>query len=125
MNEPEIIAMARECGATGLKPHRKCLPDDPVVAFRMAPEQLARFAAAVAAKAPGIKTRGIDPPKPWYPDDSGEWEEGHPRDLPPHTEISDFLYAFERKNQEHVALPLACFVHNLTSVDIVAYKVVK
>ena len=78
---------------------------------------------------PGLRYRrhpdDIDPSKPWYPDDSGEWAEGHPRGLPPHTEISDFLYAFERKNQKHVALTRACFAHNLTSVAIVAYKVVK
>ena len=63
---------------------------------------------------------------PWYPDDSGEWVEGHPRDLPPETEVSGFMYLFERKNQKYTKPSGPRLARNLRTVDsIVAYKVVK
>lgn len=47
----EITGMARACGAKGLRPYSKRQESDPVVAFRLTPEQLVRLAALVAEKA--------------------------------------------------------------------------
>lgn len=50
MTKDEIIALAREAGANGLRPYSKRSADDPVTAFRLTPDQLVRLADQVAAK---------------------------------------------------------------------------
>lgn len=69
---------------------------------------------------------GPAPAALWYPDDSGEWVEGHPNTLPGKTVVSDFMYAFERENRNYTKPSTPCPAQNLRTVgSIVAYKVVK
>lgn len=73
----------------------------------------------------------IDPrkdpePTPWYPDDSGDWVEGHPRDLPPDTPVFAWLYVKERNGKYYRPSPEPMRARDLSVVtEIVAYKVVK
>ena len=66
-----------------------------------------------------------EPPAPWYPDDSGEWVEGHPRDLPPETVMSGWLFDTEREGKNHSRSTGLWYARDLTPKAIVAYKVVK
>ena len=62
---------------------------------------------------------------PWYPDDSGEWVEGHPRDLPPTTDIADWLYRGERERRNYCQSACSESAGYLSRMSrIVAYKVV-
>ena len=72
----------------------------------------------------------IDPrkdpePTAWYPDDSGEWVEGHPRDLPPDTLMAGWLFMAERDAKNYTIPESGWTAKALTNPDIVAYKVVK
>lgn len=62
---------------------------------------------------------------PWYPDDSGDWVEGHPRDLPPDTPMAGWLYKEEREKKNYEAPGGFWLASELTHDDIVAYKVAK
>lgn len=62
---------------------------------------------------------------PWYPDDSGEWVEGHPRDLPPETVMSGWLFDTEREGKNYIGPTGLWHARDLPSKAIVAYKVVK
>lgn len=65
----------------------------------------------------------IDQEKPWYPDSSIEWVEGHPRELPPKTKIADWLYREERLQERYVKAPFALSAWQLAEVErVVAYK---
>ena len=72
----------------------------------------------------------IDPrkdpePTPWYPDGSGEWVEGHPRDLPPGTPMAGWLFHQERENQAYAIPEPGWTAGELRNPNIVAYKVGK
>lgn len=72
-----------------------------------------------------IDPRKESEPALWYPDDSGEWMEGHPRDLPPDTLMAGWLFMAEREAKNYT-IPESCWTAKaLTNPDIVAYKVVK
>lgn len=62
---------------------------------------------------------------PWYPDDSGDWVEGHPRDLPPYTPMAGWLFRRERENKAYTIPESGWPAGSLDSPNIVAYKVVK
>ena len=64
-------------------------------------------------------------PTLWYPDDSGEWVEGHPRDLPPDTLMAGWLFMAEREAKNYTIPESAWPAKELTNPNIVAYKVVK
>lgn len=55
----EITGMARAVGAKGLRPYSKRQESDPVVAFRLTPEQLVRLTALVAEKAAAKEREAI------------------------------------------------------------------
>ena len=69
--------------------------------------------------------QALQEPTPWYPDDSGEWVEGHPRDLPPDTLMAGWLVMAEREAKSYTILESVWPAKELTSPNIVAYKVVK
>lgn len=68
--------------------------------------------------------QALQEPTPWYPDDSGEWVEGHPRDLPPGSLVSEYLYETERETRTYER-PIPEQASHLYARGIVAYKVVK
>ena len=81
--------------------------------------ELARLQARLAALKAEKHTT------PWYPDDSGEWVEGHPRELPPETVMSGWLLDTEREGKNYRESNGLWHARDLTSKAIVAYKVVK
>ena len=62
---------------------------------------------------------------PWYPDDSGDWVEGHPRELPPNTPMAGWLFRSERDNKAYPTPESDWTAGELRNRNIVAYKVVK
>ena len=81
-------------------------------------------------RADALDRQWVDPrkdlePTPWYPDDSGEWVEGHPRDLPPETVMSGWLFDTEREGKNYIGSIGLWHARDLPSKAIVAYKVVK
>ena len=81
-------------------------------------------------RADALDRQWVDPrkdpePTPWYPDDSGEWMEGHPRDLPPDTLMAGWLFMAERDAKNYTIPESGWAAKELTNPDIVAYKVVK
>ncbi|MGP1680781.1 MAG: hypothetical protein ACTS8S_00435 [Giesbergeria sp.] len=61
----------------------------------------------------------------WYPDDSGEWVEGHPRDLPRGALVSEYLYETERETRKYEKPLPEKASHLYARNNIIAYKVVK
>lgn len=81
-------------------------------------------------RADALYRQWVDPrkdpePTPWYPDDSGEWVEGHPRDLPPDTLMAGWLVMAEREAKSYTIPESGWPAKALTNQNIVAYKVVK
>lgn len=72
------------------------------------------------------KVNALRGPTPWYPDDSGDWVEGHPRDLPADTIVADWLYREERECRSYCRAAITETAGYLAhQTHIVAYKVVK
>ena len=81
-------------------------------------------------RADALDRQWVDPrkdlePTPWYPDDSGEWVEGHPRDLPPDTLMVGWMFMAEREAKSYAIPESGWPAKALTNQNIVAYRVVK
>ena len=83
------------------------------------------FAAQNEKFAQDMGLRKDPQPAPWYPDDPGDWVEGHPRDLPPDTLMAGWLFMAEREAKNYTIPEGGWAAKELTNPNIVAYKVVK
>lgn len=122
-----IAHLRRDCHSsrTALQTHLNALLKEELRALTGQAREgdlAAEFAESEQTRA---KCAALRQDTPWYPDDSGEWVEGHPRDLPPETVMSGWLFDTEREGKNYIGSTGLWHARDLTSKTIVAYKVVK